>query len=122
MDVVQNINEEKIMAVLRNGHNFPIYKNPTPEEINIVGMNGIVRGVLTPSSLIAYDFRNVDLRDLPPINGYSVTIYFLKGESIIIEMNPSVNLSEKEFNQLVERNLYLKRFDIKKVIWKRDET
>lgn len=120
MDIIQ-LDEEKIMAVLRDGQKSAIFKNPTPEEINKIALNGVVKGILTPTNFIGFDFQNVQLRDLPKINGFPVNLFFASGKQVSIELMHNIKIGKDQFNALVSQNLYLKQFDVKQVIW-HDET
>ena len=111
------MDEDKFVATLRNGQKFPVFKNPQPEELKKIGMNGIIKGILTPTNFIGFDFNNVDMRDLPPIQGYPVILYFGKGTSLTVELFPNVNIPKDKFEDMVASNLYLKNFDIQRVIW-----
>ena len=118
---VFQMDEEKIIATLRNGENTAVFKNPTPEELRKIGMNGVVKGILTPSNFIGYDFNNVQLRDLPPINGFPVIIFLVGHNEISIELFQGVNISKDAFEKTIRANAYLKKFNIKQIIWHKDE-
>jgi hypothetical protein len=118
---VFQMDEEKIVAVLRNGQNAPIYKNPTLEELNKIGMNGVVKGILTPSNFIGFDFNNVSLRDLPPITGYPIILYVHSGKNASVELFHHVNIPQEDFEKLVATNQYLRGFSIQQVIWHKNE-
>lgn len=111
------MDEEKIVAVLRNGQNFPIYKNPTPDEMKKIGMNGVAKGILTKTNFIGFDFNNVSLRDLPPINGYPVILYMGAGNKLTVELFHHVSIPRDQFEKMVADNTYLKGFNVEKVLW-----
>jgi hypothetical protein len=115
MEVVK-MDEEKIVAALKNGQHTAIYKNPTPEEINKISLNGVVKGILTAQNFIAFDFQNVNLRDLPVINGTPIIVYFTKDNEIVVELLPSVKMDQATFEDLVQSNQYLMKYEIKNIM------
>lgn len=115
------LNEEQIIASLKNGGQTKVYKNPSMQELNKISLNGIVKGILTPQNFIAYDFQNINLRELPTINGVPVTIYLQHDSDIVIELMPFFDITEDDFKNLIDSNLYLKKFNIKEILVKNHE-
>lgn len=111
------LTEEQIMAVLKSGHQQPLYKNPTPEELDKIDMNGVVKGIMTPSNFIGFDFNNVNIRDLPPISGYPIIIFLHRNDKVVIELMQGTTVNKDQFEKMVYSNNYLKQFQIDKVIW-----
>ena len=111
------LTEEKILAVLKDGQHHSLYKNPTIAELDKIDMNGVVKGILTPSNFIGFDFNNINIKDLPPINGYPIVIFLVGGNRIAIELVHGTNVSKEQFEKTIAANNYLKQFQIDKVIW-----